>query len=214
MKSRKKQKEKFELKSFNQKLQMTEKEKSEYVKLLRKEIKLQTNKIERRYKVIKSHDYKSHEYDIMKIRVKGIKESYRKTTGKRFFDIQTLESIYKRQAQYIDLKGSSYTGLKKTASELAEIWNVKYGINLDLKTANQLKYFMQNSDLSQSVMYALGSERFINLVAESKMDFNNQIVPKLTHYMNQHKDGSYYRDDIINIIMHGEPQPKNDEELS
>lgn len=191
---------------------MTEKEKSEYAKLLRKEIKLQTNKIERRYKVIESHDYKSHEYDIMKSRVKGIKDGYRKATRKRYFDIQTLESIYKRQAQYIDLKGSSYTGLKQTASELADIWNIKYNVNLDPKTANQLKYFMQNSDLSQSVMYALGSDRFINLVSESKLDFNNQILPMLTKYMNQHKDGSYYRDDIINIIMHGEPQPQKDDE--
>lgn len=199
-------KKKFELKSFSEKVNMNEKEKREYTIALRKELKLQSNKIERRYKVIEKHGYKSHEYDIMKSRVKGIKDGYRKTTKSRVFDINTLESIYKRQQFYIDLKGSSYTGIKQTSNELAEIWNQKYNISLDGKTANELKYFMQNSDLSQSVMYALGSDRTISLIGQSELDFTSSILPKLTIYMNEHKDGSYYKDDIINIILHGEPQ--------
>lgn len=207
MKSKKNSnKKKFELKSFSEKVNMNEKEKSEYAKALREELKLQSNKIEKRYKVIEKHGYKSHEYDIMKSRVKGIKEGYRKTNKSRVFDINTLESIYKRQQSYIDLKGSSYTGIKQISNELAEIWNQKYNISLGGKTANELKYFMQNSDLSQSVMYALGSDRIISLVGQSELDFTSSILPKLTTYMNEHKDGSYYKDDIINIILHGEPQ--------
>lgn len=199
-------KKKFELKSFSEKVNMNEKEKSEYLKALRKELKLQSNKIERRYKVLEKHGYKSHEYDIMKIRIKGIKEGYKKTTKSRVFDINTLEAIYKRQESYIELKGSSYTSIKQTSNELAEIWNQKYNISIDGKTANELKYFMQNSDLSQSVMYALGSDRIISLVGQSELDLTSRILPKLTQYMNEHKDGSYYKDDIINIILHGEPQ--------
>ena len=207
MKSKKNStKKKFELKSFSEKTNMNEKEKSEYVKALRKELKLQSNKIERRYKVIEKHGYKSHEYDIMKSRIKGIKDGYRKTTKSRVFDINTLESIYKRQEMYIELKASSYTGIKQTSNELAEIWNQNYNISIDGKTANELKYFMQNSDLSQSVMYALGSDRIISLIGQSELDFNSSILPKLTQYMNEHKDGSYYKDDIVNIILHGEPQ--------
>ena len=207
MKSKKNvNKNKFNLKSFSEKSNMSENEKNEYIKALRKELKLQSNKIERRYKVIEKHGYKSHEYDIMKNRIKGIKEGYRKTTNSRVFDINTLESIYKRQEAYIDLKGSSYTGIKQTSNELAEIWNQKYNISIDGKTANELKYFMQNSDLSQSVMYALGSDRLISLVGQSELDFTSSILPKLTRYINEHKDGSYYKDDIINIILHGEPQ--------
>lgn len=199
-------KNKFNLKSFSDKTNMTEKEKTEYIKALRKELKLQSNKIERRYKVIEKHGYKSHEYDIMKTRIKGIKEGYKKINKSRTFDINTLEAIYKRQEAYIGLKGSSYTGIKQTSNELAEIWNQKYNISIDGKTANTLKYFMQNSDLSQSVMYALGSDRLISLVGQSELDFNSSILPKLSQYMNEHKDGSYYKDDIINIILHGEPQ--------
>ena len=207
MKSKKNvNKKKFELKSFSEKVNMNEEEKSEYAKSLRKELKLQSNKIESRYKVIEKHGYKSHEYDIMKSRVKGIKEGYKKTAKSRIYDINTLEAIYKRQEAYIVLKGSSYTGIKQTSNELAEIWNQKYNISIDGKTANEIKYFMQNSDLSQSVMYALGSDRVISLVGKSELDFNSNILPKLVEYMNAHKDGSYYRDDIINIILHGEPR--------
>ena len=207
MKSKKNvNKNKFELKSFSEKTNMNENEKTEYIKALRKELKLQSNKIERRYKVIEKHGYKSHEYDIMKSRIKGIKDGYRKTTKSRTFDINTLEAIYKRQEAYIDLKGSSYTGIKQTSKELADIWNQKYNISLDEKTVNELKYFMQNSDLSQSVMYALGSDRIISLIGHSDIDFTSSIVPKLTQYINEHKDGTYYKDDIINIILHGEPQ--------
>ena len=87
MKSKKNStKKKFELKSFSEKVNMNEKEKSEYARALRKELKLQSNKIERRFKVIEKHGYKSHEYDIMKSRVKGIKEGYRKTNKFKWYD--------------------------------------------------------------------------------------------------------------------------------